>query len=200
MPARPILVLRQPGSSAWRWHRSAILSPAFAAGTVWSVCGPVPAGATAASFRGRSRCRSGAGRRPTTRPIRRPGPAAAIPRDAVPTGRSRGCAGVAPGPRPGSAWLVERWRVGSGWAATWERMGHSMRGGRVVQGERLGRNLSGNAWTLVSFLIVFFWFWLIGWLVFQVTSLILGLVGWVGLLVQLVWVGCYLSLVGLLSG
>jgi hypothetical protein len=75
-----------------------------------------------------------------------------------------------------------------------------MRNTKVAQGERLMRNLSGNAWTLVSFLIVFFWFWLIGWLVFQVTSLILGLVGWVGLLVQLVWVGCYLSLVGLLSG
>lgn len=28
--------------------------------------------------------------------------------------------------------------------------------GRVMQGERLGRNLSGNAWTLVSFLISLF--------------------------------------------
>lgn len=46
-----------------------------------------------------------------------------------------------------------------------------MRGGRVVQGERLGRNLSGNAWTLVSFLIVFFWFWSISGLVIQVTFL-----------------------------
>lgn len=48
-------------------------------------------------------------------------------------------------------------------------MGHSMRGGQVVQGERLGRNLSGNAWTLVSFFIVFFWLWSISGLVMQVS-------------------------------
>ena len=44
-----------------------------------------------------------------------------------------------------------------------------MRAGRVMQGERLRRNLSGNAWTLVSFLIVFFWFWLFGSLAIQVS-------------------------------
>lgn len=33
-----------------------------------------------------------------------------------------------------------------------------MRGGRVMQGERLGRNLSGNAWTLVSSLTSLFYF------------------------------------------
>jgi len=36
-----------------------------------------------------------------------------------------------------------------------------MRDTRVAQGERLGRNLSGNAWTLVSSLTVLFYFcWL----------------------------------------
>ena len=46
-----------------------------------------------------------------------------------------------------------------------------MRNTKVAQGERLMRNLSGNAWTLVSFLIVFFWFWSIRGLVIQVSLL-----------------------------
>lgn len=33
-----------------------------------------------------------------------------------------------------------------------------MRNTKVAQGERLGRNLSGNAWTLVSSLIALFYF------------------------------------------